>query len=148
MNTNLIFSSFDIQEFVNYQSWFEDKVLAATLGGIDEEWLDYILEDTTGEEYAVRRGSELVAVVGVVLPTVVDNYFVISNIAVRPDLRGTGLASEVLQGLLLRTTLSIDQFWLAYVSPNNKIAQAFFKKNNWQLKADSLKEDMLRYRAK
>lgn len=104
--------------------------LAAALGPVpDENWLNYVLTDETGDQYAVLEGSQLIAVVGVLFPTVQNPYYVITDIAVRPERRDIGVGSRVL-GQLTSTQLA-GNYWRAYVDTANANAKRFFLGNGW-----------------
>jgi len=139
--TRLSFREFQASDFPEYKSWFQDEQLDAALGPMDEEWLAYILQDQKGAEFAVRAGSELVAVVGVTRMAEQAGYEVITDFAVKPALRGTGVGSKVLLQLLEEIPLRESQYWVAYVERTNDVAQHFFTRHGWR----RVEEDMIRY---
>jgi ribosomal protein S18 acetylase RimI-like enzyme len=143
MRLPFIFKKFPRSAFENYKSWFEDTALQNTLGGVDEEWLAHVLTDETGEELAVFREEVLLAVVGIVYPTLVHPYYVISNMAVRPDLAGQGIGSKVLKELIARYVLRPNEYWKCYVETSNTVARRFFEKNGWQSIAGDVEEGMI-----
>ncbi len=131
LELNFLFTTFSKEHYPIYQSWFSDAVLQKALGKLDKEWLNYVLTDKSGTEWAVFEKNQLIAVIGVTHPIQTHNYYVISNIAINPTLKRQGLGSKILQLLLQQMPLKKGQYWVSYVEPDNTIAQQFFIKNNW-----------------
>jgi len=65
---NLKFRKFSERAYQGYKTWFKDVDLQEALGDVDDEWLDYILNDPKGDEWAIYLEEELVCVIGMVLP--------------------------------------------------------------------------------
>jgi len=130
-DSELTFKVFSEDEYEEYKAWFEFSYLSRTLYSIDEEWLKHIKTDKTGIEYAVFQNKKLIAVIGIVLPTAQENYFIISNIATHPDKLRTGLASQTISMLFSMHPLSMGQGWKAYVEKKNTVAYNFFKSTQW-----------------
>ncbi len=42
-------------DFTAYHSWFEDPWLNRALGPLNETWLEYILSETGGAQFAAHR---------------------------------------------------------------------------------------------
>lgn len=142
---NLVYVKFIVEHFDRYCKWFENKRIQETLYGIDEEWLQHVLNDTTGIEYAVFRGDEMVAVVGVKFSTKENPSYVITNIAVNPVYFGQGIGSKVLKDLFHMHELKSDESWVAYVEAHNVRANRFFEQNGWILDGDKDEDGMLRF---
>ncbi len=138
----LEFRKFETQDFLEYKAWFEDSKLKQAIGFVDEDWLKHILQDKEGVELAVLIESELIAVIGIKFPSENNKSYAITNIAVKPNLRNSGIGSRVLNALLDRTKLLDGEFWICYVDFKNKTAQQFFEKNGWKKYPE---DDMVKY---
>jgi ribosomal protein S18 acetylase RimI-like enzyme len=144
------FTEFTETDLSEYQDWFSDESLNKRLGPVpDREWMDYILNDKFGKQFCVFEGAEFVAVVGVVLPTVDHPFCVISDIAVRPCFRGTGIGRRALEFLTSSKQLCcgllppVGQAWRAYVEKSNLGAKKFFLAIGWELKPDLVDDDSM-----
>ncbi len=122
---------FQAGDFPAYESWFADPVLNAQLGPMDREWLQHVLADTAGAQYSVLRGDELVAVVGICLPAEAHPYYFITDLAVRPELRGTGVGRQAQALLMTHPDLQGSTLWRAGVMPDNPGALAFLARLGW-----------------
>ncbi len=80
----LRFQIFSVNDYETYKFWFQDHRIKKALYDIDEAWLDFVLNDESGIEYAVFENEEMKAVVGIELPTLEDPFYAIKNIAVNP----------------------------------------------------------------
>ena len=122
---------FQAKHYSTYQSWSEDEDFDKNLGPIDREWLEYVLSDTTGVQYALLYNDVLVSVVGILLPTREQDYYTITDLAVSPLFKRQGMGSKVLN-------IIIDQYqddqrsWKAFVDHTNNTAIRFFTKNGWK----------------
>jgi len=118
---------------VEYATWFEDADLARELGPAwtDEEMTE-VLDDAGGCVWAVARGEELVAVVSVTFPDADNPTFVIDALAVRPDLRGAGVAQDVVADVRAQHELDYGEYWMAFVNEGNGRAKRFFEKLGWE----------------
>lgn len=117
-------------DFVQYQSWYDDPMLNTHLGPIDYTWLSAVLEQKDGMEYSYFESDQLAAVVGIVFhPT--EHAWVITDIAVNPALRRQGVGARALQAVIEITPMQPPGRWLAYVMQDNTVAQAFFSSLNW-----------------
>lgn len=133
---------FTSADFAAYKAWMADEELRNTIGDVDDEWLAHVLSDEDGADYVAYMGGELVAVLGIVLPTTTDNYYVVSNIAVHPARRGQGIGRAVLARVMALSGKR-GAAWVAYVSVGNKGGQAFFEQMGW---AGEREEGWWRYR--
>ena len=131
MSNHLKIEKFKSKHFKDYQSWSGDPEFNKRLGPIDEEWLSFVLQDETGDQYAFTNGSKLMAVVGIVLPTSVDNNYTITDISVAPQLRSKGIGTKALN-LLMRHYSRDTKTWKAFIEYDNLTAVQFFKKNGWE----------------
>jgi len=95
----LKFEKFKSEYFDEYKSWFRDDVIEKALYNIDQEWLDFVLSDKSGMEYAVFLDGELIAVAGIEFSTENAPHIAIKNIAVKPSKFRRGLGSMVLNEL-------------------------------------------------
>ena len=157
--SHIQYHKFRKSDFSAYQSWFSDPELNQQLGPIDKDWLDYILNDATGEQYCFTHFNALIAVVGISNPTIGRQDYVVTDIAVRPDLRRQGLGRIILhllpsirQGLgriILHLLPSImkrgpAKLWRAYVNPDNSAAIQLFESSGWARMEKRMREvDMI-----
>ena len=140
------FTDFTAKDFAEYQAWFQDEVLNSQLGPApDEEWLEYVLSDALGKQFCVFDQGEIVAVVGVVLPTLEHRYCVVSDIAVKPELRGKGIGKLVLAELVRQVSLQAGEYWKAFVEETNLNAIAFFHAAKWKLQPESSDDSMCEF---
>ncbi len=121
---------FKEEHFEEYNSWFTDGELNQALGGVDDEWLNHILQNKEGIDYAVFQNDKMVGVLGILFPTAENPFYVLTNIAVRPELKKKGLGSIMLHELI-QYEKKKARYWLCYVAVENRAAQHFFEKNNW-----------------
>ena len=136
------FVNFSAQHFEEYQAWFADPTIRKHLGeAVTPEWLDFVIKDKAGQQLCVLNGDELVAVVGIVFPTQRVRNYVVSDIAIRPELRGAGIGRFVVESLLARFGLASDECWEAYVDQENSAAFSFFQAINWRLKFQTPDQD-------
>ncbi|MEZ4865049.1 MAG: GNAT family N-acetyltransferase [Caldilineaceae bacterium] len=98
----LDFRRFDQAHYPVYKAWFADPELDRRLGPMNQEWLDYVLagQETEGITWAVYRDAEFVAVLETVFDPQQQLPAAITAIAVRPNLRGQGIGTAVLQQIL------------------------------------------------
>ena len=123
--------------FPIYRSWFTDAELNKQLGPLDENWLDYILTDTTGDQFCFTHFDDLIAVAGIYFSTQDHPYNVVTDIAVRPDLRRRGLGCLILKLLPSMVREGGAQDWRANINPNNTAAIQLFEKSGWARKEQS-----------
>ncbi|MGB3850724.1 MAG: GNAT family N-acetyltransferase [Tunicatimonas sp.] len=138
----LEFRLFDTTHFSEYCRWYAHPSVRRALGYIDKEWLEHVLNDDQGREYAVFQQNELVAEVGLMLPTESHPAVAITNLSVKPGRQRQGIGSAVLREL--RSVLKHQQ-WVAYASIDNPGAQAFLKKNGWVSRWPPNSEGMIQY---
>jgi ribosomal protein S18 acetylase RimI-like enzyme len=123
---------FQETDFPNYESWFVDPELNRQLGPTDREWLTCVLTDSEGAEYSFLINQELIAVAGVHYPTAEHNYYYITDIAVRPQLRGRGIGERIVRELQVQTELQLVKNWRAGVAINNIAAAKLLESLGWR----------------
>jgi GNAT superfamily N-acetyltransferase len=111
--------------------WFEDETLDRELGPLDTEWLEHVLAERDGVELVVEDGAgSPVALVGVVWdPDGAEHA--ITDLAVAPDLRRTGVGRTALTEVLGWAGHPPTTGWIAFVDPENAAAFAFFTALGW-----------------
>jgi len=122
---------FQAEDIPPYESWFDDPLLYAHLGPMDRYWLEQVLNDTDRAQYSILCGDLLVAVVGVCLPNPAHPYYFVTDLAVRPELRGSGVGRAVMTLVMSRAELQGCPLWRASVRPDNPAALAFLLKLGW-----------------
>lgn len=122
---------FQAEDIPPYESWFDDPVLYAQLGPMDRYWLEQVLNDAEKAQYSILRGDVLVAVVGVCLPTPTHPYYFVTDLAVRPELRGSGVGRTVMTLVMSQPELQSNPLWRASVRPDNPAALAFLIRLGW-----------------
>ncbi len=145
VNPDLEIRPFKSSDFSAYQQWFLDVDTKRALGDIDEEWLDYILQEENGIELAVLKYKKLVAVVGLVYPDASHPYYTVANMAVHPKYRNQGLGSRILEQLFDNLKLKPEEYWVGYVAPENAPAQHFLEKNGWYSILTDAPQEMIRF---
>ena len=129
--SNIQYHKFRKSDFSTYQRWFTDAELNKQLGPLDNDWLNYILADSTGDQFCFTHFDALIAVAGISSPTVVFPYNVITDIAVRPNLRRQGIGRFILELLPPMVKRDGAQIWRANVNPTNLAAIQLFEKSGW-----------------
>lgn len=122
---------FQAEDIPPYESWFDDPVLYAQLGPMDRYWLEQVLNNPETAQYSILRGALLVAVVGICLPSPAHPYYFVTDLAVRPQLRGSGIGRAVMALVMGRPELQSSPLWRASVRPDNLGALAFLIKLGW-----------------
>ncbi len=136
------FEKFASKHLGVYREWFQDPLLAQHLGPeVTDDWLEFVLTDESGRQFAVMDQSQLVAVVGVVFPTNEVPDYVISDIAVNPKLRSMGVGRRVVERLLREFELKEYEQWKAFVAQDNQGAFAFFQSLGWVLRSNTADSD-------
>ncbi|MEV4668480.1 GNAT family N-acetyltransferase [Microbacterium sp. LWO12-1.2] len=111
--------------------WADDPVLDQRLGPIDTEWFAHVLADDGGVELIVQdeRGHPI-AVVGCVWDEA-NAAHVISDIAVDPRRRRSGLGRRSVDAALDWDGHPPTTSWCAFVDPENHAARQFFQSIGW-----------------
>lgn len=127
------FKRFKKEHFSSYQKWFEDPWLQAALGPMDHAWLEHILHDQSGAQYAIFEAEKMVAVLGTVWASKQHTYHTITDLAIRPDLRRKGWGRKVLRTLIHCLNVPKADGWVTYVESSNSKAIDFMKQCDWEL---------------
>ena len=136
---------FSRHHYPAYAHWFADPRIDDALGPMDEAWLEHVLDDDEGVQYAVCVGDQLVGVVGLLLGDANHDYPVITDLAVRPDLIGSGVGSRILNLVYERHPLPPGRRFVTYVATRNQPAQRFFERNGWEMTTADEQDGMLEY---
>ena len=131
--------------YPTYAGWFADARIDDALGPMDEAWLEHVLYDDEGVQYAVCAGDQLIGVVGLVLGDADHDYPVITDLAVRPDLIGKGLGPHILELVYERHPLPPGRRYMTYVATRNRPAKRFFERNGWEMTEAGEQDGMLEY---
>lgn len=112
--------------------WATDPVLDRELGPIDRSWLEHVLADDAGVELVVvDREQRPFALVGCIWDPTGESH-VVSDIAVDPRRRRTGLGRRAIAAALGWAGHPHAAGWTAFVSPHNSGALRFFRTLGWQ----------------
>ena len=146
MNSKLKQRPFHRDDFAAFQSWFADQLLQDTLGPLDEEWLNCVLSEDPPAQFSFFADNHLVAVAGISFPEIENPCFAITDLAVHPDQRRSGIGAHVVQLLQkhFRETFDSDIPWKAFVSLGNSAAQKFFTNLGW-VKQPEIEDEMYCY---
>ena len=123
------------------QNWFEDELLNSELGPVDESWLEHVLGENEGVELIAEENGSPVAIVGVLWG---NPYHVVTNIAVYPKLRRTGIGRRILPKVLTWPGHPRTLEWITFVSEENDAAASFFKSLGWV--ENGVEDLMVRYK--
>ena len=138
---------FQPRHFREYQQWFtEDTQLEQYLGPLDEEWLQHVLHEQDGYQYAWEQEGQLLAVAGILLPTTARPYYVLTDIGINPKLRRFGYGRKLLRTLTRVHPPANSIYWLTYVDRSNINAQRFFKNQDWSEVEKQSSVDLVAYR--
>ncbi len=139
---------FEAEHLPAYQSWFSsDPALRAFLGPPpDRAWLNHILQETDGRQYACMAEGKLLAVAGLLFPQEAHPYWVLTDLAVCPGRQRLGWGSRVWQEIHHLHLPAPGQFWVSYVHWANRGAHAFLIRNQWRYaRPDPDGDGMLRF---
>lgn len=125
------------------QGWFKDEVLNSELGPLDEEWLNHVLHADDGAQLVGEENGEPVALIGCVWSPEIDGLHGITDIAVSPHSRRSGLGRRAIQEFVRWTGHPAAEGWMAFVDKDNKPAHAFFSALAWTY--CGLDDDMHRF---
>ncbi len=130
----MIFAKFTAGYFEEYRAWFSDPIIRQHLGEeVTEEWLGFVLSDDTGQQLCVLVDNQLNAVIGVVFPTQQFPAYVISDIAIKPDLRGSGIGRQVIENLLAKFELADNECWQRLRLKKTQLRLHFSKRSTGSL---------------
>ena len=122
--------AFRRQDYDQIRQWFDDPVLARTLGPLDEEWLETVMAEDPPAEFVFVENEDPIARIGIARPTQTDQPIVVTDLAVRPDRRHEGIGRDALAALL-RDEVPPSRECSAYVLLDNPGAKAFFEAIGW-----------------
>lgn len=125
------------------QEWFQDEELDDELGPLDEEWLDYVLEQQDGVQLVAVEDGEPVALVGCVWSPDGRERHGITDIAVSPRHRRSGLGRRAAAAVTGWAGHPSGGGWMAFVDPENENAFAFFHALGWTFRG--LDDSMYRF---
>lgn len=125
------FRRFQRDHFPVYRSWFADPWLNAALGPMDEAWLEHILKEDSGAQYAIFEQGQMVAVLGVVWANEQQQYHTITDLAIQPSQRRKGLGGKILHQIVGQLKVPESKGWITYVAAKNPKAIDFMKKSAW-----------------
>ena len=131
-NNSITIEVFDERFYDEYRSWYLNEETQKYLGFVDKEWLDHILNDTTGEELVALEDDKLLGVVGITFPVKENPTYVITNIAVSPEKRGCGIGKQIIIKVIHRYRLQEGEYWKTFIDPSNIGAINFFEKLGWK----------------
>lgn len=112
-------------------TWFTDPALDRELGPVDEAWLELVTSETEGVQLAIEADGTPTGLVGVTWDPQGKRH-AITDFAVNPALRRTGLGSQILTAVTSWEHHPRTVGWVAFVDPNNVPAQRFFTASGWQ----------------
>jgi len=116
----------------DYAAWFADPWLDRYLGPVwDDPEFAQVMADPHGGYYCLWAASSMVAVVGICFATSSHPTQVITDIAVKPALRKTGIGRASLSVIICTIPLPIETRWGAWVEKTNPAAQGFFAACGW-----------------
>ncbi|TAA60078.1 GNAT family N-acetyltransferase [Shinella sp. JR1-6] len=131
------------QDWPWIQHWFEDERLNEELGPLDEAWLDHVLHATDGVQLVGVEDGAPAALVGCVWSPEPGGLHGITDIAVRPAVRGTGLGRRALAAVVGWDGHPPAAGWMAFVDHENDAAHAFFTALAWTYRG--LDDEMHRF---
>lgn len=134
---------FQAHHFSIYQDWFSDASLAKYLGPLDDEWLQCVLDEKDGAQYALLDNGKLVGVAGMKYSTSGHAHYVLTDIAIAPQERKKGYGAKLLMALFAQHH---ELYWLCYIDPDNSGAIAFFTQQGWQEEPSKSDAEMLAFR--
>ena len=134
---------FHEKDFATYKSWFADPELSANLGPLDQEWLEYVLNDVTGDQFVAFEKGEMVAVCGVIYPSSSAPHFFIADVSVYPPAKRFGVATRLLNELQTRLDSEKTYSWKASIDRNNLPAIRLVERLGWHRDPEKDTDDMI-----
>lgn len=124
------------------QSWYQDEAIDRELGPVDDEWLEHVLTAEDGMQFVVEEEHRPAALIGCVWdPRGIEHG--ITDIAVDPERRGTGIGRRAIEAALAWPGHPPTARWIAFVDPENPAAHRFFTALGWR--AEGLDDNMHRF---
>ena len=96
---NYTFSRFTKQDYPLYKKWINDRYLRTFLGGMDKDWLAYILEESERTDFAIHQNHSLVGVAGI-QKSEMDLQYMITNFCINPNLEIDKIGAKNTAGLV------------------------------------------------
>lgn len=136
---------FERKDFEAYRSWYADPDLNRELGPMDEQWLEHVMNETPRRQYSFIEDEVLVAVIGTEGPRPNETAWFITDIAVHPDKKRNGIATQAINMLIEkhREYSPHPESWIAWVDAKNSAALDFFQRQGWNLSEQPDVENML-----
>ena len=145
MTADLSLRSFSQHDWPWVQAWFEDDALNAALGPMDDEWLHAATNTADGSQLVASDGDGPVGLIGIVWDPDGRRH-VITDIAINPARRRSGLGRMVLTSATSWTGHPPARGWAAFVDVDNHAANRFFRAAGWR--NEGLDDGMRRYTTK
>ena len=129
----LNFRRFQAGDFAMYKAWFADPELERWLGPLDDEWLAAVLSERASDRatWLISDGETPVAVVETALHPDNASLAAVTGLAVKPDRRGQGVGTAVLQEVLALHRREGRLEHLAYINEDNWLAQRCFERSGF-----------------
>lgn len=137
------------EDYQTYLAWFEDPDLNRELGPMDNQWLEYVLNESPPKEFCFFEDEQLVAVVGTEVPaSKAETTWYVTSIAVNPTMKRQGIGKHALQLLIETHSLRENppKTWIAWVDQSNSAARKFFKELAWKESVKPDNDDMFQFR--
>jgi GNAT superfamily N-acetyltransferase len=112
------------------QRWFDDPILNRALGPLDEDWVRHVTSDPEHVQLVLETEERPIALVGVAWDPDGRSH-VITDFAVDPKERRTGLGRRALEASTTGYDHPPARGWIAFVDPDNAKAAAFFLAVGW-----------------
>ncbi|MEY9333835.1 RimJ/RimL family protein N-acetyltransferase [Pseudomonas protegens] len=125
------------------QDWFKDPQLNQELGPLDQEWLDAVMNEDNGIQLVAIEDNQPVALIGCAWHPAPHELHGITDIAVSPAYKKQGLGRNALYETIKWSGHPPCSGWVAFVSPQNAEAEAFFSSVGW--KYTGLDDEMHRF---
>ncbi|MET4575402.1 GNAT family N-acetyltransferase [Ottowia thiooxydans] len=113
------------------QRWFDDERLNRALGPLDDAWLDHVLHATDGVQLVGVEDNAPVVLIGCAWSPEASGLHGITDIAVSPVARGTGLGRGAVAAVVRWDGHPPAAGWVAFVDRENEAAHAFFTALAW-----------------
>lgn len=131
MTADLSLRRFTTEDWLWVQDWFKDDALDAALGPLDEEWLYAATNCTDGSQLVASDDDGPVGLIGVVWDPEGRRH-VLTDIAVSPARRRSGLGRKILATATRWTEHPPARGWAAFVDADNHAANKFFRAAGWR----------------
>ena len=99
--------------------WFRDAWLMKELGPMDREWLDHVLNQTDGVELVAEIEGQPIGLIGITWCTLEHPFNVITDLAIAPLLRRSGLGRRVLKAAMEWPGHPNADQWITFTAKDN-----------------------------